>query len=75
VEALRHRWLVDGQAVDAAETEGLVPDLQLLEAGETRPYDYVSFLEVLRSARSFAKHRTETLPGNPPQLLEAIVSP
>ncbi len=74
VKALRHRRPVDGQAIDAAEAEGLVTNVQLLEAGETRPYDYVSFLEVLRCARSFSKHRTETLPGIPPKLLEAIVS-
>ena len=71
----RARGRFDGVAVDPPEAERLVTDVELFEAREARPYDDVTFLEVLRRAGSLGKDRTQAIAGVPAQLLEPFVRP
>ena len=63
-------------AVDAAEAQRLLPDVELVEAGQAGPDDDVALLaELVRAAATLVEHGPDELLGVGPQLVEALVGP
>jgi hypothetical protein len=58
------------ETIDPSKQKRLVPDIQLLEAGKTRPDDDVALLEVLRRARPKCERRPETVSSFVPERFE-----
>src|ERR1019366_3981053 len=62
--------------VDPTETQRLLPDVELVEAGETRPDDDVALLAGLGgAAATLVDHGTDELLGVGSQLVEALIGP
>ena len=62
--------------VDAAETQGLLADVELVEAGEARADDDVTLLaELVGTAATLIEHGAEERLGVGPQLVETLVGP
>ena len=63
-------------AVDAAEAQRLLADVELVEAGQAGADDDVALLaELVRPAAALVEHGAEELLGVGPQLVEALVGP
>jgi hypothetical protein len=60
-------------AVDPPEAERLVTDIELFEARKARPYDDVTFLEVLRRAGPLRQDRAQAIASVSAELLEPFV--
>ena len=72
VEAL-HRIVV-APAVDAPETEGLLPDVELVQAGQGRPDDDVTLLaELVGAPAALVEDGSEELLGVGPELVQALI--
>ena len=62
--------------VDPAEAQRLLPDVELVEAGEARADDDVALLaELVRPPAALVDHGPDELLGVGPQLVEALVGP
>ncbi len=62
--------------VDPAEAQRLLPDVELVEAGEARPDDDVALLaELVRPAATLIDHGTDELLCVRSQLVEALIGP
>ena len=72
VEALD--GVVVGPAVDAAEAEGLLPDVELVESGQAGPDDDVPlFAELMGPAPALVEDGPEELLGVGPELIQPFV--